>query len=238
MAREQLNRAPYSWHAFSARQDLATAFACHVADRLARAVTERGSALLAVSGGTTPARFFAALSTAPIAWDKVTVTLVDERFVPASSPRSNAGLVAANLLQNAAKAARFVPLYHEAQSIADAATSDNTALRSLPWPLDVVVLGMGTDGHTASFFPDADDLSVLLDPSSHRIVLPVQAASAGEPRLTLSLARIIGAGFIALHIEGEDKRIAFEAAMGPGDRKPIRAVFDAAQRPVEVFWAP
>lgn len=238
MAREQLNGAAYNWHAFSGRPELATALAGRVADRLSKAIAERATALLAVSGGTTPAKFFAALSATPIAWDKVIVTLVDERFVPASSPRSNAGLVAANLLQNAAKAARFVPLYHEAVGIEDAAASDDAALRSLPWPLDVVVLGMGPDGHTASFFPDADDLPKLLDPASDRIVLPVHAASAGEPRLTLSLARIVDAGFIALHIEGEDKRTAFDGAVAPGPRKPIRAVLDAAPKPVEVFWAP
>jgi 6-phosphogluconolactonase len=238
MAREQLNSASYNWNAFSGRPELAAALAGRVADRLSKAIAERGKALLAVSGGTTPAKFFAALSAAPIAWDKVIVTLVDERFVPASSPRSNAGLVAANLLQNTAKAARFVPLYHEAVGIEDAAASDDAALRSLPWPLDVVVLGMGPDGHTASFFPDADDLAKLLDPSSDRIVLPVHAASAGEPRLTLSLARIVDAGFIALHIEGEDKRTAFDSAVAPGPRKPIRAVLDAAAKPAEVFWAP
>ncbi|TPK84514.1 MULTISPECIES: 6-phosphogluconolactonase [unclassified Mesorhizobium] len=238
MAREQLNSTSYNWNAFPDRPALAAALAGRVADRLIKAIAERGAALLAVSGGTTPAKFFAALSAAPIAWDKVIVTLVDERFVPASSPRSNAGLVAANLLQNAAKAARFVPLYHEAAGIEAAAASDDAALRSLPWPLDVVVLGMGPDGHTASFFPDADDLPKLLDPATDRIILPVHAASAGEPRLTLSLARIIDAGFIALHIEGEDKRTAFDDAVATEPRKPIRAVLDAAPRPVEVFWTP
>ncbi|TPK18564.1 6-phosphogluconolactonase [Mesorhizobium sp. B2-5-9] len=238
MAREQLNSASYNWNAFPDRPQLASALAGRVADALTKAIAGRGTALLAVSGGTTPAKFFAALSAAPIAWDKVIVTLVDERFVPASSPRSNAGLVAANLLQNAAKVARFVPLYHEAVGIEDAAASDDAALRSLPWPLDVVILGMGPDGHTASFFPDADDLPKLLDPASDRIILPVHAASAGEPRLTLTLARIIDAGFIALHIEGEDKRTAFDGAAAPGPRKPIRAVLDASPKPVEVFWAP
>ncbi|GLS38327.1 6-phosphogluconolactonase [Mesorhizobium tianshanense] len=233
-----MNGAAYNWHAFAERQDLAAALAGHVAGRLTNAIAERGTGLLAVSGGTTPAKFFASLSSIPIAWNKVTVTLVDERCVPAASARSNAGLVAANLLQNAAAAARFVPLYQEAASIEDTSETDSRMLRSLPWPLDVVVLGMGTDGHTASFFPDADNLEKLLDASSEMVVLPVNATSAGEPRLTLSLARIVEAGFVALHIEGEDKRKAFESAMGAGTRKPIRAVLDAAERPVEVFWAP
>ena len=237
MAREQLSAA-FNWNGFADRPELAAALAGHVAARLTKAVAERGTALLAVSGGTTPARFFAALSSIPIAWNKVTVTLIDERFVPASSPRSNAGLVAANLLQNAAAAARFVPLYHEAASIESAAASDSEALKALPWPLDVAILGMGADGHTASFFPDADNLPELLDPSSQRIVLPVHAQSAGEPRLTLSMARIVAAGFLALHIEGEEKRTAFDGAMGPGAKKPIRKVLDASPIPVEVFWAP
>lgn len=238
MAREQLSGANFHWNGFAGRQDLAAALAGHVAAHLTKAIAERGAALLAVSGGTTPAKFFAALSAIPIAWDKVIVTLIDERFVPPSSPRSNAALVTANLLQNEAAAARFVPLYHEAASIEDAAASDSQALTSLPWPLDAAVLGMGADGHTASFFPDAGNLPELLDPASQRIVLPVHAPSGGEPRLTLSMARIVAAGFIALHIEGEDKRTAFDGAMGPGAKKPIRKVLEAAPIPVEVFWAP
>ncbi|RVD55482.1 6-phosphogluconolactonase [Mesorhizobium sp. M2D.F.Ca.ET.185.01.1.1] len=238
MAREQLSEPRFNWNGFADRPQLAAALTDHVAALLTNAIAQRGTALLAVSGGTTPAKFFAALSAIPIAWDRVVVTLVDERFVPPSSPRSNAGLVAANLLQNKAAAARFVPLYHEAASIEDAAATDSEALRSLPWPLDVVILGMGGDGHTASFFPDAGNLEELLDPASQRIVLPVHAASGGEPRLTLSMARIVAAGFVALHIEGEDKRTAFNGAMGPGVKKPIRRVIEAAPKPIEVFWAP
>ncbi|MGB3645690.1 MAG: 6-phosphogluconolactonase [Mesorhizobium sp.] len=228
----------FSWHGFATRDELASAFAAVVASHLAEAIAERGEAFLAVSGGTTPAKFFAALSTQAIAWEKVIVTLIDERFVPATSERSNAALVAGNLLQHDAAAARFVPLYHEAENIEAAAAEADHALRKLAWPLDAAVLGMGNDGHTASFFPDAANLPVLLDPASQRTVLPVHAASAGEPRLTLSMTRIVEARFLALHIEGTEKRATFEGVMEPGPAKPIRTVIDASPKPVEVFWAP
>jgi 6-phosphogluconolactonase len=81
-------------------------------------------------------------------------------------------------------------------------------------------------------------LSTLLDPAGARAVLPVNAASAGEPRLTLSMGRLVGAGFLALHIEGAEKREVFEAAMEGNDKKPVRAVIEASPQPVKVFWAP
>jgi 6-phosphogluconolactonase len=239
MAREQLMMADdYSWNEFADRTALEGTLAGAIVERLAAAIASRGTALLAVSGGTTPKRLFQALSHAGLAWEKVIVTLVDERFVPASSPRSNAALVAENLLQDKAAAARFVPLYKDGMSLDDAASCDSAAMKSLPWPADVIILGMGLDGHTASFFPDADDLGLLLDTKSDRVVLPVHAESAGEPRLTLSAARIVSAGFIALHIEGSDKRAAFEQAMTETPEKPIRSVIEAAPKPIEVFWAP
>ena len=164
------------------------------------------------------------------------MTLVDERLVPASSPRSNAALAMAKLLQGPAAAAKFVGLYHEAGSVEQAAELANQALKALPWPLDVAILGMGSDGHTASFFPDADNLAALLDPKQRELVLPVHAASAIEPRLTLTLATIVKARFLGLHIEGDEKRAVLDRAC-EGEQLPIRAVIDHASRPVQIYWA-
>jgi len=224
------------WRVFASSDALAEALADDVARALGAAIDRRGQAFLAVSGGTTPKLFFRALSRQKLDWEKVTVIPVDERFVPETSPRSNAALIRNSLLTDEAAAARFVPLFHAAETVEDAATRAAAALASLPWPLDVAILGMGTDGHTASFFPDAANLPALTDPARGGFVLPVHAPSAGEPRLTLPLARLMEAGLLALHIEGKDKRRVLEAALEPGADKPISAVFAHARKPVPVYW--
>src|SRR5690242_3165924 len=112
-----MTAARHRMHDFGSRQDLAAALAATVAARLSKAVTDRGAATLAVSGGTTPALFFSALSAFDIDWERVTVTLVDERFVDPASPRSNEGLVRRALLTDKAAAARFIPLYRDASSV-------------------------------------------------------------------------------------------------------------------------
>jgi 6-phosphogluconolactonase len=226
------------WHEFATPEALANTFAGRIAGVLAGAVKARGQALLAVSGGTTPVHLFKALSETGIDWRRVTVTLVDERFVPPASPRSNEGLVRRDLLQGEAASARFAGLYHEAATVEEAAKKAGTALSSLSYPFDFVVLGMGPDGHTASFFPDDPDLARPLDLSGTRTILPVHAPSAGEPRLTFSLPKLIEARNLALHIEGKDKKRTLEDALGDGPRLPIRAVFDAATQPVDIYWAP
>lgn len=224
-------------HAFPSADALAEALARRVAQELSAAVAARGNASLAVSGGKTPMRFFRALSRQALDWANVVVTLVDERLVPDSDDRSNARLVRQNLLQGAAAAARFVPLYSAAASPGQAARNAAQALAALSLPFDAVVLGMGGDGHTASFFPDAPNLAALFANEDGATVLPVIAASAGEPRLTLSAQLLGAARFVALHIEGEDKRGVLDAALARGD-KPIATMIAMTSTPVEVFWAP
>jgi 6-phosphogluconolactonase len=235
MAREQLNGA-FNWNAFGGRQELAAALAGHVAARLTKAVTERGTALLAVSGGTTPARFFAALSQIPIAWDKVTVTLVDERWVDETSDRSNGRLVKANLLQGRAAAASFVPLY-QGGAEPDAFAAD-VAQRQVPHPFDAVILGMGNDGHTASFFPGGDTLAEAL--TAEGPVVAITAPGAGEPRVTLTLKVLLAARGLYLHIEGGEKveTLKQAEAEGPIEAMPVRAILRQTQTPLTIYWCP
>ncbi len=224
---------------FADRDALAAALAKTVAIRLKSAIAERGEASIAVSGGSTPERFFNALSQADLDWGKVAVTLVDERWVPPGHERSNARLVAETLLQNLAAAARFIPLHSDAARPEDAIPSILTTLATVPMPFDVLVLGMGSDGHTASFFPGGDHLAEALDPDNRALLTAMHAPGAGEPRITFTLAPILASGLIALHIEGEEKNAVLGRALadGPVEDMPVRAVLRSG-RPVTVFWAP
>jgi 6-phosphogluconolactonase len=225
---------------FGSRQDLALALAEAVAGNLQNGIDTRGQATLAVSGGTTPARFFAALGKRKdLDWDNISVTLVDERWVPETSDRSNAGLVNMKLLQGPAATAHFVPLYSGGET-PDAAAIARTAaqLAELPEHFDAVVLGMGSDGHTASFFPGGDALAAAL--TGTEPVLAIEAPGAGEPRVTLSLDRLLQTDGLYLHIEGEEKATVLEGALadGPVEDLPVRAVLRQTRTPLTIFWSP
>lgn len=227
-------------NSFADGNALAEALATSVAAHLQAACDARGKAVLAVSGGTTPARFFKALSVKDLPWSKITVTLVDERFVPPSNDRSNQKLVTELLLQNAAAKANFVGLYH-ASADADAAVQlAATAIAALGQPFDVTILGMGGDGHTASFFPGGDHLADAISMQQPALVLSMQAEGAGEPRLTLTLPVIVHSRFVVLHIEGDGKKAVLDKALGDGATTdmPIRAVLRHTPINLEIFWAP
>jgi len=222
------------------REELAERFAAQVATDLATGIAEHGHALIAVSGGTTPALFFEALARHDeLDWAKVTVTLVDERWVDESSDRSNAALVKHHLLRGPAARASFIPLYSggdepDAGHIAET----NARLNGLPELFDAVVLGMGGDGHTASFFPGGDTLELALtDPGP---ALALSAAGAGEPRVTLTLPRLLKTRALFVHIEGDQKARTLEHALGDGPvaDMPVRSVLRQTETPVTIYWCP
>ncbi|KKN94406.1 hypothetical protein LCGC14_0187530 [marine sediment metagenome] len=228
-------------HRYQTREALAEALATGVAAVLAGAIATRGSATLAVSGGSTPKRFFERLAEADIDWRNVRVTLVDERWVPETSERSNAAMLRRHLLKNGAAQARFVPLYMDAPTPEDALTDLGERFQRLARPFDAAILGMGADGHTASFFPDADNLAQAIDMATNEPVVAIRAPGAGEPRVTLTLPLLVDARLLALHIEGEEKLAVYETALkdGAATDLPVRAVLRAPRtEPLNVFWAP
>jgi len=221
------------------RDALAQALATRVAGALTSRLAQAPRASLAVSGGTTPTLFFERLSVCALPWERIDVTLVDERWVPDASPRSNARLARAHLLQGGAAAARFFPLTSDDPTPRLGLAAVEAGLAALTLPFAVVVLGMGEDGHTASFFPGADRLAQALDPTTARRVEAIEAPGAGEPRITFTAPPLLDAGLTLLHIEGERKRAALRRAEAPGpvEDMPIRLFLRQARR-LEIFWTP
>ncbi|WAJ36504.1 6-phosphogluconolactonase [Pseudomonas sp. GOM7] len=221
---------------FERPQQLAKAQAEQVAAALREAVAERGHAMLVVSGGRSPVAFFQALSAQALPWSKVLVSLADERWVPVSHADSNEALVRRHLLQGSAAEAQLLGLYRSAGSLEQAAELAEQALRELP-PIDVLVLGMGTDGHTASLFPGSPNLPQALQADCPRRCLPMLAPSVPHQRLTLTLPVLKAARLQILAIEGQEKLAVLEQALQQRDlhNMPISAFIDA---PLNIYWCP
>lgn len=217
---------------FASAAEHAQALTTAVSTQLAQAVLNNGSAVLAVSGGRSPIAFFTALSQANLPWENITVTLVDERIVPTDHADSNTRLVREHLLQNRAASARFHGLMPDGDTtkngISDAQLLTNANEQFLP--SDVVVLGMGEDGHTASLFPHVADLSATAP------VLRVQPTTAPYARLSLSLQSIIHAPQVFLAIGGSAKIAVYEQAKRAANTDlPISFVLQHNPRPTQVF---
>jgi 6-phosphogluconolactonase len=208
-----------------------------------RAIAAQGLATIALSGGSTPSLLYLALAARKIDWPNVSATLVDERFVPPSASSSNEAFLRSTFLQGNASRARFVGLWSDAPSLDAAAAEANARVRNLVRPFDVAVLGMGIDGHTASWFPQADGLKSVLAVDAP-LVVPVRARKSeatGEhlERLTLSMRAIADARIVMLLMTGAAKRKAFEsfAGDGPAESAPVRAIL-RARSDLWACWAP
>jgi len=214
------------------REFLMLGLANVIAGQLADFLRREGKATLSVPGGTTPGPIFDTLSGVDLDWANVAVVLNDERWVPESSERSNTRLLRERLLRGRAAQARLVPLYAPAEEPEEMLAALEDGLK--PYlPISVLLLGMGTDMHTASLFPGADRLEEALSASAP-ILLPMRAEAAGEPRITLTAPVLREAFNIHILITGAEKREALERAMGLTPMEaPVRAVLDNAT----VHWA-
>ena len=229
-------------HLFDTSADLFAALSMEITVRLADAVAARGRASLVATGGSTPGPLYDALSAEPAPWDRVEITLTDERWVATDSDDSNEALVRRRLLQDRAAAAELFGLKTPDTHPRDAEPVVDRALAAMPRPFDVLILGMGDDGHICSLFPHASELAVGLDPAAASLVCAVhrpEAAGAAD-RLSMTLPAILGSRWIVLLIEGQNKLDIVRQAREPGEPEdlPVRAVLRQGEVPVEVWWAP
>lgn len=223
----------YEMRDYPDREALMIGLADVIAAQLRMALERGARASLAVPGGTTPGPIFDTLSAVHMDWDRVDVMLTDERWVPESSDRSNTRLLRDRLFVDQAAAAHLVPLYGGTET-PEACLDQLIAGVEAAMPLSVVLLGMGTDMHTASLFPGADLLTKALSPGAPAL-LPMRAPGAPEARITLSARVLNGAMSKHLVITGDEKRVALERAAKIRDHEdaPVASVL----KDMVVHWA-
>ena len=214
--------------------------AARLAEVLVQSMAQIGDAIFAGAGGTTPAPIYARLSQIDLDWSKVITTLVDERYVPETSPESNAAAMKRDLLTGLASAATFIPLYTPQVTVDRAAAVAARTLEKAGWRFDAVLLGMGEDGHICSMFPESPTLKTLLTPTLEPTVLGVPHGRDGMAptieRLSINLPYLAQAGRVILALKGAAKRDVFEReAQGDPAIQPIAAML-AAHVPLEVVW--
>jgi 6-phosphogluconolactonase len=212
-----------------------------IATRLQSAIDAQGKASLMVSGGSTPRALFQVLCMEDIDWDRVTIGLVDDRWLPPDHPDSNEKLVRDHLLKANAASATFVPMYIEGVPVRDAAARVGANMRVLVRPFTVCMLGMGDDGHTASLHPCSKDLVAAL--TTDEDVIATTPETAPHDRMTLSLKGLMNSEEFILLIAGRGKMDVYRKALSDdtdnGKREmPIRYVLQQDQLPVSVYWMP
>jgi 6-phosphogluconolactonase len=214
---------------FSNSRALADAASHAVAARLADGLKTRTRASLVATGGRAPGPVYDRLTTAPIDWARVVVTLSDERCVAADDPQSNARLVRERLLVGDAAKGHLIPLWPKPEAAALAALQ----------PFDAVMLGMGEDGHIASLLPGDPALARHLDPTGEALLaeVPPGLGAPPLPRITLTLKALLAARAIFLLIAGPTKREVIDRALA-GEDLPVRALLTQDDVPVRVLWSP
>ncbi|WP_250658218.1 6-phosphogluconolactonase [Alkalimarinus coralli] len=227
---------------FNNHQEMLNELVDTIARDISRSIKESGETSLAVSGGTTPVNLYDGLSLVDLSWHNVTITLTDERWVPVDHTASNERMVRQHLLQNSAQGARFISLKTHHPSAEKAEAELEKYLQNELPSLDLVILGMGADGHFASLFPHSDVLAKGLDLSSSRQCLATFAPSEPKERISLTLAKILTAKKIYLLMTGEDKLAVYRRACKEINASavpnlPITAVLKQDAVPVTVFWA-
>ena len=228
------------WWDYDSPEELADAVAGDIGFIIESALDARGSSLLALPGGRTPLPVFDKLAQAKLDWKKVTIVPTDERLVPMDDERSNIRAIAKAFLP---AGARVIPIAADIPDYRLAGNSADARLQDLPWPPDLVWLGMGEDGHTASIFAGPDLQDALDAPKARRAVgvMPdPMPDDAPVPRVTLTRASILAARTLLITITGADKRELLEQAIADGhsSKLPIGRVLAEAEQPIDIHWCP
>jgi len=218
-------------------ESLALDLSQNISEILVETIKKRGRASIAVSGGSTPIPLFEALSRLNLDWGKVDLTLVDDRWVESDNKDSNELLVRTHLIKNKAVKVNFVPLKNNSSNAKKGQMSSEKALKNFTLPFDVVVLGVGTDGHTASLFPCSEEIKFAMDLNNDDCLVATTPTSAPYERLSLTAKAIIDAKKVFLLLNGSGKLHTLEEAMNTKDayKMPIYAFLEDG---LDIYWSP
>lgn len=224
---------------FLDRRRLFTGLTQDFQDRLAEIIRKRRKASLALAGGTTPGPLYEALSNAPLAWEKVSVTVTDERWVSPQDPASNEYLIRDLLMKRRAAGATFYPFKTNHAKASGGASLTEKRIAPI-MPFDICLIGMGPDGHIASLIPGAEGYAAAIDPDGAKKVAGIHApGAAGAPeRMTLTVAGLLSSRRIAVLFMGQDKLNVFNEAKAGEGSSPLKALLAQKKVPVHAFWAP
>ena len=222
---------------FDSRESASCALADHIAAVLESAVTQRGNASIVVCGGTSPLETFRFLRQKKLPWHNVTIVPSDERLVTVDHEDSNEGMIRRELMQDEAAAAKFLSLAQAGIRNRQQLSDLNSQLNNLVKPIDVVMLGMGGDGHTASLFPNSESISAALGSDDACVVQ--HPPHLDDARLSLTPRLLLDAQEIVLLFFGDDKRATYEQAIdaGPVDDLPVRFLLHQERVSIRTYWA-
>lgn len=227
-------------HCFPDQVDLIDELAASLHESLAMAIKSRNAGSLVVPGGKTPVQLFNRLSWSKLPWKRINITSSDERWVPGDDDDSNEKLIRQTLLKNEAETASFTGLYRDKTSWRDATRATHITVQNLALPYDVVLLGMGTDGHTASLFPNNAEFHESLSSNYAYRTIAAETNAVPSRRISQTVNSLLLTRRLILYIEGYEKWQIFTDACKPGpiEEVPIRAFLFQHRVPIDVFWCP
>ena len=218
-------------------ESLASDLCQSIGEILTEAIRKRGRASMAVSGGSTPTPLFKEFSLLSIDWAKVDLTLVDDRWVDAKNSDSNELLVRTHLIKNKAAKVNFIPLKNDSKTAKEGQKISEEMLKNITLPFDVVVLGMGSDGHTASLFPCSEELPDAMNLNNLNCLISTSPKTAPYERLSLTARVIINAKNVFLHLNGSSKLLTLESAMEQKDSSKM-PIYTFLENGLSIYWSP
>lgn len=198
-------------------QKLAESIHHNLSDEIAKT----GDASMLVSGGSTPHNLFRILSQSDLAWEKVSISLCDERVLPDHHPDQNGKMIRKMLLQNKAEHANFIPLVYDTLNLAENKRLALEKIQAIPRPFTLVILGMGSDGHTASLFPDSTNLDEAMDLQNPEVLVYTKTKASPYQRISFTRAALLNTKNLYLHYYGEEKAAVYQQASKANDFRPF-----------------